>query len=551
MAVDLKLKRKDNTPWGFRLTGGADVDVPLTVIKVKEGSLAEEAGLLVDDVIVKINGIPTAGLAHEEVHDVIVEAGNELDLVLHRTEKQYDNLEEQDDVIINKEVVLQNLRNLELQNEDIAERSQEVSDEIIAEVISGQSELLPGEDVIGVNFNNVDLSNSKVLETVKSEQISAPEKRWSTFLQKPKGPKPRPKSKEHELPKYPPYNPLKLPKKETKNVTNSDNVTESLEEESNIESPGGEMPANEGQIVDSLSPIPSENTENFELEEQEFSQNVSDGDDYNEQREEEREHQKTVSFESSRSEDIRPTEVLTTSLEEQLAQVQKQLMTLSNLPSSIQSTIEEVTQQLARIASQANQAFSYKADSSVGEQQDVINYDEFSDRVESVDEEELAFEHSDKESEDILEGGGKHFEDIEYEDGEQEGGSDLEQFSPTHDSEEQGTPKPREPTEEEIEEMRREQERIEKQQKVEHLNKVWPWSDEPKPIYKINFLKYTPPPKNLDYLQNSEVFRLLHEMDPPPRRGIAARPEIIPAVQDIYEKRTANREDSTSDGMQR
>lgn len=34
MVVDVKLCRFQDVPWGFRLTGGADFDVPLTVVKV-------------------------------------------------------------------------------------------------------------------------------------------------------------------------------------------------------------------------------------------------------------------------------------------------------------------------------------------------------------------------------------------------------------------------------------------------------------------------------------------------------------------------------------
>lgn len=34
MAIELKFHKTDNTPWGFRLTGGADYDVPITVLKV-------------------------------------------------------------------------------------------------------------------------------------------------------------------------------------------------------------------------------------------------------------------------------------------------------------------------------------------------------------------------------------------------------------------------------------------------------------------------------------------------------------------------------------
>lgn len=55
----------------------------------------------------------------------------------------------------------------------------------------------------------------------------------------------------------------------------------------------------------------------------------------------------------------------------------------------------------------------------------------------------------------------------------------------------------------------------------------------------INFLKYQPPPKNLDYLQNSEVYRLVHDMEPP-IRGISNRAEKILAEQDYYDdKRSA------------
>lgn len=34
MVLDLKFSRFEDAPWGFRLTGGADFEMPLTVIKV-------------------------------------------------------------------------------------------------------------------------------------------------------------------------------------------------------------------------------------------------------------------------------------------------------------------------------------------------------------------------------------------------------------------------------------------------------------------------------------------------------------------------------------
>lgn len=49
--------------------------------------------------------------------------------------------------------------------------------------------------------------------------------------------------------------------------------------------------------------------------------------------------------------------------------------------------------------------------------------------------------------------------------------------------------------------------------------------------YSINFLKYQPPPKNLDHLQRSAVYKMIHEMEPPPK-GISTRTEKILAAED-------------------
>lgn len=34
MVLDLKFTRFEDAPWGFRLTGGSDFELPLTVVKV-------------------------------------------------------------------------------------------------------------------------------------------------------------------------------------------------------------------------------------------------------------------------------------------------------------------------------------------------------------------------------------------------------------------------------------------------------------------------------------------------------------------------------------
>ncbi|XP_043646808.1 fibrous sheath CABYR-binding protein isoform X4 [Drosophila teissieri] len=76
MVLDIKMCRFDNVPWGFRLVGGADYDYPLTVVKVTEGSIADEAGLRVEDIIVRINDTAATPLTHDESHRLIMNSGS-------------------------------------------------------------------------------------------------------------------------------------------------------------------------------------------------------------------------------------------------------------------------------------------------------------------------------------------------------------------------------------------------------------------------------------------------------------------------------------------
>ncbi|XP_016966422.1 titin isoform X4 [Drosophila biarmipes] len=76
MVVDIKMCRFDNVPWGFRLVGGADYDYPLTVVKVTEGSIADEAGLRVEDIIVRINDTAATPLSHDQAHRLIMNSGS-------------------------------------------------------------------------------------------------------------------------------------------------------------------------------------------------------------------------------------------------------------------------------------------------------------------------------------------------------------------------------------------------------------------------------------------------------------------------------------------
>ncbi|KAM8709639.1 hypothetical protein ACLKA7_016449 [Drosophila subpalustris] len=88
MVIDIKMCRFDNVPWGFRLVGGADYEYPLTVVKVTEGSIAEEAGLCVGDVIVRINDTAATPLTHDEAHRLILSSGSVFYFGVHREREE-------------------------------------------------------------------------------------------------------------------------------------------------------------------------------------------------------------------------------------------------------------------------------------------------------------------------------------------------------------------------------------------------------------------------------------------------------------------------------
>jgi C-terminal processing protease CtpA/Prc len=51
---------------------------------VTEGSIAEKGGLRTNDIIVRVNDAPTAGLTHYEAHDLLIAAKNNLILAVRR-----------------------------------------------------------------------------------------------------------------------------------------------------------------------------------------------------------------------------------------------------------------------------------------------------------------------------------------------------------------------------------------------------------------------------------------------------------------------------------
>lgn len=195
MVLDISLARLDNTtPFGFKLIGGADFDVPLQVVKVIPGSIAEEVGMYLGDVVVRINDIPTGNMSYYDAHQLMACAGNRFTLGILRARE----IPPQQRAIVKEktpsgEADFNSLpkpfwtpgsvsgvpqtneeREIEQKIPDVP-----ITDEQIAEILSGEAEVLKQHNVIG--------------ELVQAEE----DKKWTTFMQKPS--RPAPKSREERL----------------------------------------------------------------------------------------------------------------------------------------------------------------------------------------------------------------------------------------------------------------------------------------------------------------------------------------------------------------
>jgi membrane-associated protease RseP (regulator of RpoE activity)/ribosomal protein L37AE/L43A len=80
----VNLTRAQGQPWGFRLQGGKDFTIPLSVQSVNPGSIAEQAGLKAGDAVLQINNRPSDELEHEQAKQEIVASGNNVRLVVQR-----------------------------------------------------------------------------------------------------------------------------------------------------------------------------------------------------------------------------------------------------------------------------------------------------------------------------------------------------------------------------------------------------------------------------------------------------------------------------------
>nr|XP_021334789.1 PDZ and LIM domain 5 isoform X2 [Danio rerio] len=72
------------SPWGFRLQGGKDFSMPLTISKLTDGGKAAKAKISVGDVVLSIDGIHTERMTHLEAQNKIKACSGNLNLSLMR-----------------------------------------------------------------------------------------------------------------------------------------------------------------------------------------------------------------------------------------------------------------------------------------------------------------------------------------------------------------------------------------------------------------------------------------------------------------------------------
>uniref|UniRef100_A0A182ILV2 PDZ domain-containing protein n=1 Tax=Anopheles atroparvus TaxID=41427 RepID=A0A182ILV2_ANOAO len=386
MVLDVNFSRYDNTtPFGFKLIGGADFDVPLTVVRILPGSIAEEAGMHIGDVVVRINDIPTGNMSYYDAHQLLACAGNQFVLGILRArevtpsqrlikektpsgEVEYINTSPKPFWTPN--VTSPTLGLSKDGHEEPEVPAAPITDEQIAEVLSGEAEVLKQHNVIGVNFNKMIptagvFKQSEVFKTLNSELVQSEEedKKWTTFLQKPQRPPPKtpdqrqqernPPTERYQVrivkqpkPKIAPdYKPPKSPEPEPepepipmydeylteRQEVEVETIKTFVEEETTVEPGNTENPGSRTSSPRSLCSDRGQCCVEAEQTNANGTFHAGEGDG---------QPGPVSPSEEEPSEEFR----------EQLQNVQKQLEALSALPNTIQATIAALTEQLAFLA---------------------------------------------------------------------------------------------------------------------------------------------------------------------------------------------------------
>jgi len=73
-----------NIPFGFKLQGGYDFSIPLSILEITPNSIADQAGLRPGDAITKINNTETSWMEHARAKQEIVNAGDMFWITIER-----------------------------------------------------------------------------------------------------------------------------------------------------------------------------------------------------------------------------------------------------------------------------------------------------------------------------------------------------------------------------------------------------------------------------------------------------------------------------------
>ncbi|XP_068439050.1 LIM domain-binding protein 3b isoform X2 [Clinocottus analis] len=74
-------------PWGFRLQGGKDFNMPLTISRITPGSKAVGGSLSQGDIISAIDGVNTEGMTHMDAQNKIKSASTKLSLTMQKSKR--------------------------------------------------------------------------------------------------------------------------------------------------------------------------------------------------------------------------------------------------------------------------------------------------------------------------------------------------------------------------------------------------------------------------------------------------------------------------------
>ncbi|XP_063814894.1 LIM domain-binding protein 3 isoform X1 [Pseudophryne corroboree] len=74
-------------PWGFRLQGGKDFNMPLTISRVTPGSKAAQSNVNQGDLVVAIDGVSTDSMTHLDAQNKIKSASYNLSLTLQKSKR--------------------------------------------------------------------------------------------------------------------------------------------------------------------------------------------------------------------------------------------------------------------------------------------------------------------------------------------------------------------------------------------------------------------------------------------------------------------------------